>query len=215
MKLYNSFGMNPRIVRMFLLEKGLSLNTEDLDLFGAENRQQPYLSKNPAGQTPALELDDGSVLSETSAICEYLEEANPSHPLIGATAKERAETRMWLRRVEINICHPMVQGFYYSEGYELFKDRLRCLPEAAEGMKAKARDGMAWLEAQLQDGKWICGDRFTLADICLYTYIDLLAPTGQGIPDNLPKLRAWFSRVSARESAETSLFPGGPEGLRG
>lgn len=214
MKFYNSFGMNPRMVRMFALEKGIKLDSVDIDLFAAENRQEPFLKKNPAGQTPILELPDGSVLSETAAICEYLEELNPDHPLIGATPEDRAETRMWLRRVEINICHPMVQAFYYKEGYELFSTRVHCIPEAADGLKEKARKGMAWLNGLLK-GQWICGDRFTIADICLYTYIDLLSNAGQPIPDGLDNLKAWFNRVAARESAEASLFPVQPNGMRG
>ena len=142
MKLHTSFGMNPRTVRMFIIEKDIDLDREEVDLFTGENRQQPYLEKNPSGQTPVLELDDGSFLAETAAICEYLEELNPASPLIGTTPEERAETRMWLRRIEINICHPMVHGFYYAEGYDLFKDRVFCIPEAAEGLKEKARKAM-------------------------------------------------------------------------
>lgn len=103
MKLLNSFGPNPRLVRMFMAEKGMSIPSEDLDLLAGANRQAPYLNKNPAGQTPALELDDGSVIAETVTICEYLEEQKPTPALIGTTAAERANTRMWVRRVELNI----------------------------------------------------------------------------------------------------------------
>ncbi len=86
MKLLNSFGPNPRLVRMFTLEKGMELETQDFDLMGGENRAAPYLSKNPGGQMPALELDDGSVIAETVAICEYLEDVQPLPVLIGGTA---------------------------------------------------------------------------------------------------------------------------------
>ncbi|MBE0613974.1 MAG: glutathione S-transferase family protein [Burkholderiales bacterium] len=215
MKLHTSFGMNPRLVRMFMAEKGIDVDRVEVDLFAGENRQEPFLKKNPAGQTPVLELDGGSYLSETAAICEYLEELNPKHPLIGATAQERAETRMWLRRVEINICIPMVHAFYYKEGYDLFNTRVHCIPQAADELKVKARKGLVWLNGLLQPGKWICGDRFTVADICLFTYIDLLRNAGQPIPEDLDRLQAWFDRVAARPSADVSLFPMQPMGMRG
>ena len=103
MKFYNSLGPNPRLVRMFMLEKGIEIPTEEIDIMAGENRKSPYLDKNPAGELPALELDDGRIISETIVICEYLEEENPEPPLIGATPAERAETRMWTRRIELSI----------------------------------------------------------------------------------------------------------------
>ena len=95
MRLLNSFGPNPRMVRMFMLEKGIELESVEHDLMGAENRQEAYAKKNPGAQMPSLELDDGSVLAETTVICDYLEELNPSPSLIGSNAQERAEARMW------------------------------------------------------------------------------------------------------------------------
>ena len=118
MKLLNSMGPNPRMVRMFMIEKGIELESLEHDILGAENRKSPYTDKNPGGQMPALELDDGSVLAETVVICEYLEEVHPSPALIGTTAQERAETRMWTRRVEQKITENMYNGFRYSEGLE-------------------------------------------------------------------------------------------------
>ena len=103
MKIYDSLGPNPRALRMFLLEKGITIPASPVDLLGAENRRPPYTDRNPGGQVPALELDDGRVIGETVAIFEYLEERHPTPPLIGTTAEERAETRMWQRRVELNI----------------------------------------------------------------------------------------------------------------
>jgi glutathione S-transferase len=207
--------MNPRIIRMFLAEKGASLDTVEIDLLAGENRQAPYTDKNPAGQTPMLELDDGSCLAETGAICEYLEEKSPSRPLIGTTPEERAETRMWWRRVEINICVPAVHAFYYAEGYDLFKDRVHCIPEAADGLKVKTQKALAWLDALLEDKQFLCGDRFTVADICLFTYLDLLRNAAQPINPEHKNVTAWFERVSARPSAEASVFPIQPMGLRG
>src|SRR5579864_4823615 len=94
MKLYNSIGPNPKAVRMFMAEKGIELPKVEIDIRGGENRREPYLEKNPSGQCPALELDNGVVLAEITAICEYLDELYPKNSLIGATAEQRAETRM-------------------------------------------------------------------------------------------------------------------------
>ena len=213
-QIYDSFGMNPRILRFFLLEKGLQIPRREVDILGAENRRPDYLKLNPAGQLPSIELSDGTILSETPAICEYVEELYPSPALIGRTPEERAVTRMWWRRVELNICLPMVQGFYYSEALDLFKDRFRCLPEAAPGLKEKARDGMRWIDG-LIDGEWLAGDRFTVADICLYCYIDQLCEVGQPIPDECRKLKSWFDRVGSRPAAERSIWKDRPMGMRG
>jgi glutathione S-transferase len=205
MKLFDSFGMNPRMVRFFMLEKGLELDRQHVDIFALENRREPYLSRNPSGQTPLLELDDGRCLAETGAICEYLEEKHPQPPLIGTTAEERAETRMWWRRVEINICLPMLYGFYFGEGLEIFRERTHCIPEAAEGMKERGRKGMQWIDGLIEDGRWLAGDRFTTADICLYVYIDALRGMNQPIPPGCARLEAWFTRVSLRPAAEASV----------
>src|SRR5205809_6956724 len=144
MRIYDSFGPNPRALRMFLREKKIEFPRIDVDLAGAENRRAPYTEKNPGGQLPALELDDGRVLGETVAIFEYLEEKYPTPPLIGRTAEERAETRMWQRRVELKITEHLYNGFRFAEGVELFRPRMRVIPEAADGLKATARDNLGW-----------------------------------------------------------------------
>jgi len=197
MKLYQSIGPNPRVVKIFIAEKGLDVPRVEVDLMKGENRQAPHVARNPSGQTPCLELDDGRHLSEITAICEYLEETHPSPPLIGATAEERAETRMWTRRVDLKICEPMANGFRFSEGLGLFKDRLLCIPENAPGLKAMAKDGEAWLEKNFQ-GPWIAGDKFTLADILLYAFVDFGGQVGQPLDPGFKKLGQWFERVKAR-----------------
>jgi glutathione S-transferase len=204
MKLHTSIGPNPRVVKMFLAEKGLEIPFVKVDLMAGENRQAPYVSSvNPAGQTPALELDDGSCLTEITAICEYVEERQPNPPLIGTTAEERAATRMWTRRVDLKICEPLANGFRFAEGLALFQNRLRCLPEAAPGLKAVARDGEDWLEGQFK-GPWIAGERFTLADILLFSFLDFCATVGQPLDPSFAKLTDWFGRVKARPSAAAS-----------
>jgi glutathione S-transferase len=111
MKLYDSVGPNPRVVNMFLLEKGFDVLRETVDIIAGENRQPTFLAKNPAGQTPTLELDDGFMINEINAICEYLEEIHPEPVLVGRTPKDRAETRMWVRRIDLYIGEPMASGF--------------------------------------------------------------------------------------------------------
>ena len=203
MKLYTSIGPNPRVVKMFMAEKGVDLDRVEVDLRSAENRKAPYLSVNPAGQTPALELDDGTHITEITAICEYLEERTPNPPLIGTTAEERAHTRMWTRRVDLKVAEPMANGFRFGEGLAMFESRLRCLPEASAGLKAVAQDGIAWMEDNFQ-GPWIAGGRFTLADILLFSFMDFGAVVGQPIDPKNKKIVDWLERVKARPSAAAS-----------
>ncbi len=216
MKLYNSLGPNPRLVRMFMAEKGMDIATEEIDLMGGENRRPPYTDKNPSGQVPALELDDGTVLAETTAICEYLEELQPEPALIGSSPEERAETRMWTRRIDLGIAEPMANGFRFAEGLAIFQDRMRCLPEAAEDLKACAQDKLAWLDGLLEGKDFIAGSRFTLADVLLYCVVDFAAVAGQPINPEHKQVLAWFERVGARPSAQSSLHPASAAtGMRG
>jgi len=211
MKLLNSFGPNPRLVRMFAAEKGLTLPAEDLDLLAGANRQAPYLSKNPGGQMPALELDDGTVIAETVVICEYLEEQQPMPVLIGASAVERANTRMWVRRVELNITEHMYNGFRFAEGIEIFRNRMVCIPEAAAGLKAKAKAGREWLDGLIGGRDFIAGPKFTLADVVLFCCMDFCKDVGQPVESELKNLSAWYARVAARPSAKASLHPAAPQ----
>jgi glutathione S-transferase len=202
MKFYNSLGPNPRVVRMFLAEKGLSIPTEQVDVIGGENRQAPYLAKNPHGQTPALELDDGRCLSEILPICEYLEELHPEPPLVGATPEERAETRMWARRVDLNICEPLTNAFRYSGGLKLFESRMVTIPEAAEGLRRVGLDRVRWVDGQMADRQWLCGDRFTLADIHLFVFLTFALERGSTLDPDLRNVAGWLERVGARPSAQ-------------
>ena len=202
MKFYNSMGPNPRMVRFFMAEKGIDIPTEEVDLMAGDNRQEPYLAKNPHGQMPCLELDDGNHLSEITAICEYLDEKVPGGDLIGTNAEERGETRMWTRRVDLNVCEPMGNGFRFSEGLQMFENRVRCIPQAAADLKATAQDKLAWLDAQMAGKDYLAGERFTMADMLLYSFSDFFAQFGQEIPASLENLTAWSARVATRPSAE-------------
>jgi glutathione S-transferase len=207
MKVYDSFGPNPRALRMFMHEKGVEFPKVAIDLMGAENRREPYTDKNPGGQVPALELDDGRVLGETVAIFEYLEEKYPNPPLVGGTAEERAEARMWQRRIELKITEHLYNGFRFAEGVDLFRPRMRVLPEAADGLKATARDNLAWLDNLLAGKQWVAGDRFTMADVILYCALDFGTSVGQPLDPALTNVASWKARVAARPSAAASLHP--------
>ena len=202
MKLYNSIGPNPRVVRMFMAEKGIDLPMDDVDIVAGVNRQSDYLQLNPSGQCPALELDDGSILAEITAICEYLEDRYPEPPLVGATAEEKAETRMWTRRIDLNICEPMGNGFRYSTGLKMFQDRVRCMPQAADDLKAATQDKLQWLDQQMAGKSFVVGERLTLADILLFGFLDFFAGVDQPIDPELKNINAWHGRMKARPSAE-------------
>lgn len=204
MKLYTSVGPNPRVVKMFIAEKGIEVPREEVDLMKGANRQEPHLSRNPAGQTPSLELDDGTHLTEITAICEYLDEKHPQPPLIGTTPEERAETRMWVRRIDLNIVEPMAGGFRYSQGLPLFQSRMKCIPQAADDLKAIAQEKLTWLDGLIAGRTYICGDRLTLADILLFCFLEFGAAVGQPINADNKNLAAWAERMRARPSAAAS-----------
>jgi glutathione S-transferase len=201
MKLFNSMGPNPHVVRMFIAEMGIDIETIEIDLMGGENRQNSYLKKNPSGQLPALELDDGSFLAEITVICEYLDELNGHTNLIGTNPQERAETKMWTRRIDLQIIEPLTNGFRYAEGYDLFKDRLHLIPEAANDLKAIAQERLTWLDKQLEGKEFICGDRFSLADIMFYCFLHFGSTVGQSINQDNTNIVSLYEKIGIRESS--------------
>ena len=202
MLFYDSIGPNPRMVRMFAAEKGIVLDKVTIDLRGGENRRVPYLAKNPAGQMPALEFPDGFVLSEITAICEYLEESKPAPALIGSNARERAETRMWTRRIDLNIVEPLANGFRFSQGLKLFTGRVHVIPQAADDLKATAQEKLAWLDGLIAGREFVCGSRLSMADILLFCFLDFGATVGQPLNPEFKNVAAWFERVKERPSTK-------------
>lgn len=207
MKLYSSIGPNPKVVRMFMAERGIDLPTVEVDIIKGENLEQGYRALNPSAQSPCLELDDGRVLAEVTAICEYLDEITDGPSLIGETAEERAETRMWSRRLDSRILEPMTLGFRSAEGLPIFEKRYHVIPHAADDLKATVQENWAWLDALMAGKDYICGDRFTLADVQLYAFAEFGAMIGQAIPAELSNLQGWFARVGARPSVAASRHP--------
>jgi len=203
MKLYDSIGPNPRIVRMFMAEKGIEMPKQTIDLRGGENREAEHLKRNPHGQMPTLELDDGSHLCEITAICEYLEEKQPTPPLIGTTSEERAACRMWTRRLDLNIAEPLANGYRFGEALKFFEKRIPVAPEASPGLKKIAANRLQWLNKQMADGRqFICGNRFTLADILLYCWIEFGNQVGQPLDPANSNIVAWLARVGERPSVK-------------
>lgn len=202
MKFYSSIGPNPHVVRMAMAEKGISLPTETIDIMAGANRQGDYIKKVPAGGTPALELDSGQVVSEITVIAEYLEELHPTPAIIGTTPEERAETRRWVRIIDLGYCEPMANGFRATQGRPMFEPRFPLVSQSAgEELKEIAAKKLVWLDG-LMRGDFICGDRFTLADILLFCFVEFGAQVGQPLPDGLAWIPAWRARVAARASAK-------------
>lgn len=202
MRLYNSIGPNPKVVRMLMAEKGIEFPRVEVDIRGGENRREPFLAKNPSGQCPALELDDGTIIAEITAICEYLDEKYPGPSLIGSTPEQRAETRMWTRRIDLNIVEPMANGFRYTDGLKMFQDRIHCIPAAGEDLKQIAQQHLTWLDGLMAGKQFVCGERLTLADILLFGFVDFFNGMRQPINQDNKSIVAWHARMKARPSAE-------------
>ncbi|TAN05234.1 MAG: glutathione S-transferase family protein [Rhodanobacteraceae bacterium] len=216
MLIYDALSPAPRALRMYLAEKALVLPLQQVNVFTGENREAPYLAHNPAGQTPALLLDDGTCIAESVAIMEYLEELHPDPPLIGATPRERAQTRQWQRRVELNITENIHNAYHYAEGLARFRGRIPVEPGAADGLKRIAQDRIAWLDRMLTGHTFIAGDRFSIADVWLYAWLDFAQSVGQPFDPQLANIAPWFARIAARPAAAASLHatckPGGVRG---
>jgi glutathione S-transferase len=200
MKLYDlKTGTNTRRVRIFLAEKGVKLPTVEVDMMKGENKRPDYLSKNPMGTMPLLELDDGTQLAESVAICRYIEELHPEPPLFGTTPIERALVEMWNRRVELELLIPIIDNFVHSSAF--YRERLSQVAEIAQRGHAHALARMRWLDIELAKRPFITGDRYTIADITAQCALILGKNTGTPIPDDLHHLARWFRDVSKRPTA--------------
>jgi glutathione S-transferase len=201
MKIHESRNApNPRRVRIFLAEKGIEVPYEEVDIVKAVNRGEEFRKKNPLSTVPVLELDDGSCISESVAICRYFEELHPQPALFGTDAKQRALVEMWNRRIEFNILQPIADAF--RQRHDFFKGRIRQLPEYAEVQRLNAEDGLDWLDRELAARRFIAGDQFSIADITAVVAIDFGRVSKIAIkPDQLNLVR-WHAEVSARPSAK-------------
>jgi glutathione S-transferase len=200
-KLYdNRHAPNPRRVRIFLAEKGITVPTVQVDIGKAENRQPEFLAKNPMGGLPVLELDDGTCIAETVAICRYFERSQPEPPLLGVGAKGEAVVEMWQRRMELEVALPIMQVFRNT--HEFFKGRIPQVPEYGEVCRTTALKRLEWLDRELADRPFVAGDDYTIADITALCGIDFGKPTGIRIAPESKHLARWHEAVSARPSAK-------------
>ncbi|GAA5316865.1 MAG: glutathione S-transferase [Candidatus Pelagadaptatus aseana] len=201
MKIYETkTAPNPRRVRMFLAEKGIDMEYVQLDIAGGENLTPEMRAKNVTTKVPFLELDDGTCIGETMAICRYFEETNPETPLLGNTPLEKAEVEMWQRRVEFGFMLQVGFCFQHTTGY--FKDRMN--PVAEWGVEA-GKNAVQFLElAEEQLGKhtYIAGDNFSAADISLLCAIDFARVVKIKPTDEQVNIKRWHELVSSRPSAK-------------
>jgi glutathione S-transferase len=200
MKIYNSsVAPNPRRVRIFLAEKGIEVPYQEIDLAKAENRQPEFRRINPLATVPVLELDDGTHIAESIAICRYFEELYPDPPMLGVGAKDRANVEMWQRRMEFTLLGPIADAFRLQ--HEFFKGRIRQCPEYAAIRKQDALERLGWLESELNGRPFVAGDRFTVADITAMVAIDFGRLSNIRIQADQQNLSRWHKEVSARPSA--------------
>lgn len=190
---------NPRRVRIFAAEKGIALDTRDLSIPAREHKSDEFVALNPRGQTPALQLDDGTVIAESVAICRYLEALQPEPPLFGTDAKEQALIEMWNRRVEMILMPPIGAVWVHTHKFT------SALPgrnlEWGEANRPKIGEAMAFFDAALAGREFLAADSYSIADILLLCTLDFATFVGVPMPEELTNLRSWHVRVSARPSA--------------
>lgn len=201
MKLYDTkTAPNPRRTRIFLAEKGISVPTEQVDMVTFQHKAPKYTAINPLQRMPALVLDDGTVITESIAICRYFEMLQPEPPLFGKGAKEVALVEMWNRRCEINFfanvaavfrhLHPAMKEFEVPQ-----------VPAYAEAMRPRAIWFLELLDKELASREFIAGDRFSVADITMLCAVDFMKPARLQMPEGVANVKRWHAAVSARPSA--------------
>lgn len=186
---------NPRRVRLFLALKGLEIRATDLAIMSREHKAPEMLAKNPRGQVPFLELDDGTIIAETVSICRYLDDLHPSPPLFGTTPLERAHTDMWIRRAETTLGTPV--SLFWQHGHPFTARVVEQIPAMAGQAFARAGEAYAWFDGQLAHGGWLAGERVTMADIVLATTIDFATWIGLAPDPGLSNLAGWQARFAA------------------
>ena len=193
---------NPRRVRVFFAEKGLTADLEliEVNINTRANQAPEHLARHPLGLVPVLELADGRVLRESIAICRYVEELHPTPSLFGADPWQRAMIEQWNRLAELEMMAPIAQVFRNSHAF--WQGRIKQSAEFAEIMRETVRDRMGWLDRELAARRYVAGDEYSVADITLLCGLDFGKVSGIRIGDDLPNLKRWHVEVSARPSAK-------------
>jgi glutathione S-transferase len=203
MKLYNAAmpAPNPRRVRIFLAEKGVSIPLVDVALLKREHKSPEHIARNSLGQLPTLELDDGTMLSETVAICRYLESLYPNPPMFGRNALEQAQVDMWTRRIELQLGGPV--GMFWRHAHPFTAQVV--VPqykEFGESNRAHYERALGWLDGELKSREFVATRDYTIADVCALSMIDFATWIGLLVPDSLANVKGWHARVSERPSAK-------------
>lgn len=202
MKLYGAPmpAPNPRRVRIFLAEKGVDLPETPVDMRKREHKSAEFRAKNSMGQLPALELDDGTCISETVAICRYFEETHPEPPMFGRTAVEKALVDQWIRRVEFAVMMPV--GNFWRHAHPFTAALLTQFKDFGESNKETYRGAQKYVDRELEGREFLVGGSYTMADICLLSTVDFAEWIGLPVEDEFTNLKAWRERVKARPSAD-------------
>ena len=201
MKLYDSkYAPNPRRTRIFLAEKGIEVPTEQVDMMKMEHRTPEYTAINPLQRMPALVLDDGTVITESIAICRYFEGLQPEPPLFGVGARESALVEMWSRRVENNFFATVAAVFRHL--HPAMKElEVPQVPAWAEANRPRVTAFLELLDGELAKREFIAGDRFSVADITALCTVDFMKPARLTVPEGATNVKRWHAAVSARPSA--------------
>ncbi|HEX2560535.1 glutathione S-transferase [Phenylobacterium sp.] len=201
MKLYGAPypAPNPRRVRIFLAEKGINLAETAVDMGKREHKSAEHRARNSLGQLPTLELDDGTAISETVAICRYFEEVQPDPPLFGRTPVEKAQVEMWIRRAEFVLMQPV--GNYWRHAHPYTAVLLTQFKDFGESNRETYAGALKWFDRELADRPFVTGDQYTMADICALTTVDFAKWIGLPVPEEHANVLAWRERVGSRPSA--------------
>ncbi len=201
MKLYDGGrAPNPRRTRIFLAEKGIKLPIETIDLSAMQHKSSDYAAVNPLMRVPALVLDDGTVITESIAICRYFEALHPDPPLFGRGALEIARIEMWNRRMELHFLLPVSHVFRNS--HPAMKEmEVPQVPASAGANKPRVLEFIRFLDGELRNRPFVAGDAFTVADVTGLVSIDFMKPAKLAVPDELEHFKRWHAEVSARPSA--------------
>ena len=190
---------NPRRVRIFLAEKGIDLPETPVDIMKREHKSPEHRARNSLGQVPTLELDDGTCISETVAICRYFDEIQPDPPLFGTTPAEKALVDMWIRRMEFAVMSPV--GMYWRHAHPFTARLLNQFKDFGESNRELYQGAQKWLDRELAEKPFVAGEAYTMADICLLSTVDFATWIGLPLEDEFANLKGWHERVSARPSA--------------
>ncbi len=201
MKLYDApKAPNPRRVRIFMAEKGIDIPRVQIDIGQMQHFAPEFAALNPLRKTPALELDDGTIITETVAICRYLDALHPLPPLFGEGALGQALVEMWQRRIELEFLFPVAHAFRHLHP-AMRELEVPQIPAWGEANKPRALAFLDLLDAHLADRPFVCGEEFSIADITGLCAVDWMRPARIAMPEHLSNVRRWHQQISARPSA--------------